>query len=97
MTFRQFISKELKQWGLAGFLVLLTLSATTQWNPAKDKPQADSQQKKAAATKHNQQTKEIRAHRYDSPRLTAETDFNRNIDQLSVLVENDVNDNRGIW
>lgn len=72
MPFRQKITRELKQWGLAGLIVLLALSATMEWTPAREQESTDSQQEKAAATKLYQKVREARATWRDFPGFTAD-------------------------
>jgi hypothetical protein len=72
MPLRQRIKSEIKQWGLAGLIVLLTFSATMQWTPAREQKPVDSQQEKAAATKLYQQVREARATWRDFPGFTAD-------------------------
>lgn len=72
MNLRPFINRELKQWGLAGLIVLLTLSATIQWTPAEVKPQLVSDPNKAEATKLYQKAREARAVWRDFPGFSAD-------------------------
>ncbi|QDU50184.1 DUF3386 family protein [Gimesia panareensis] len=72
MPFRQLITREFKQWGLAALIVLLTLSATMQWTPAREQKPVDSQEEKAAATKLYQHVREARATWRDFPGFTAD-------------------------
>lgn len=72
MKFNQTVQRELKQWGLAGLIVLLTLSATMQWTPAKGQPETETDQEKAAATKLYQAAREARAVWRDFPGFTAD-------------------------
>lgn len=72
MKFYQIVRRELKQWGLAGLIVLLTLSATTQWTPAKDQAKPATKQEQAEATKLYQKAREARALWQDFPGFTAD-------------------------
>ncbi|QDT79245.1 hypothetical protein Mal35_27000 [Gimesia maris] len=72
MRFRENIKRELKQWSLAGLIVLLSLSATIQWSPARDQPRLVSNPKKEAATQLYQQVREARATWRDFSGFTAD-------------------------
>lgn len=72
MQLGQIIFKELKQWGLAGLIVLLTLSATMHWAEAGNQTKAASSKEKAAATKLYQHVREARALWRDFPGFTAD-------------------------
>ncbi|WP_299467269.1 DUF3386 family protein [uncultured Gimesia sp.] len=78
MKFQQSVQRELKQWGLAGLIVLLTLSATMQWTPAKGQPETETDQEKAAATKLYQAAREARAVWRDFPGFTADVTVSYN-------------------
>jgi len=72
MKLRHIFQRELKQWGLAGLIVLLTLSATIQWSPARDQPKLVSSPNKEAATQLYQKVREVRATWRDFPGFTAD-------------------------
>lgn len=78
MKLNQTVLRELKQWGLAGLIVLLTLSATMQWTPAKDQASPQADQEKAAATKLYQHVREARAVWRDFPGFTADVTVSYN-------------------
>ncbi|MCA9006962.1 MAG: DUF3386 family protein [Planctomycetaceae bacterium] len=72
MLLRENMKQELKQWGLAGLIVLLALSATIQWSPARDQPKLVSNPGKEAATELYQKVREARATWRDFPGFTAD-------------------------
>ena len=72
MKLHEPIQKELKQWGLAGLIVLLTLSSTIQWSPARDQPKLVSNPAKEAATQLYQKVREARATWRDFSGFTAD-------------------------
>jgi len=72
MQLRHIIFKELKQWGLAGLIVLLTLSATMHWADAEDQTKTASNKEKVAATKRYQHVREARAVWRDFPGFIAD-------------------------
>tara|TARA_R110002111_G_scaffold262289_1_gene337876 strand:- start:180135 stop:180917 length:783 start_codon:yes stop_codon:yes gene_type:complete len=78
MKFQQTVLRELKQWGLAGLIVLLTLSATMQWTPAKDQAKPASKEEQAEATKLYQKVREARALWQDFPGFTADVTVSYN-------------------
>ncbi|WP_339734630.1 DUF3386 family protein [uncultured Gimesia sp.] len=83
MKFYQTVQRELKQWGLAGLIVLLTLSATMQWTPAKGQPETETDQEKAAATKLYQAAREARAVWRDFPGFKADVTVRYNDKQTT--------------
>ncbi|QDT97797.1 DUF3386 family protein [Gimesia aquarii] len=72
MRLKSFLHRELKQWSLAGLIVLLALSATLQWTPAEVESQLVSKPNKAEATKLYQKAREARAVWRDFPGFSAD-------------------------
>lgn len=72
MNLNQVVFREFKQWGLAGFVVLLTLSTTIHWTTAKDQSKPALKQQQAAATKLYRVARESRAVWRDFPGFSAD-------------------------